>query len=408
MAVYLVGTLDTKGTELAWVRTRLQAGGIRCVVVDAGCIGVPAFTADVSSEQVYEAAGTTLAEQQSKRDRGHAVTLAAEGVRRILLQAEADGQVDGILALGGSAGTTIGTTAMRSLNLGIPKIMVSTMASGQTRPYVGGRNIWMLNSVVDIAGINRISRMVLGQAVDAMVGMVKGQELTAIDTAADRPLIAATMFGVTTPCVTHARSILEAAGYEVLVFHATGNGGEAMEGLIRDGMLAGVLDLTTTELADELVGGVLSAGPDRLTAAADTGVPQVISVGALDMVNFGPSETIPDRFSKRQFHRHNPTVTLMRTTMDECQELGREIGRKASRSKAPVSILFPSLGVSALDLDGQPFDNWAARMALWEGICSAAESHVDLQLRQEHINSPDFAEAAAHQLLRMLNERPAK
>jgi uncharacterized protein (UPF0261 family) len=403
MSIYLVGTLDTKGREILWIRQRLIAAGHSCTVVDASVVSEPLFTADIGAEQVFEAAGHSLAEMRRVADRGRAITAAADGVRTVVQKAAERGSVDGIIALGGSAGTTIGTAAMRSLALDVPKIMVSTMASGQTRPYVGGRNIMMLNSVVDIAGINRISRTVLSQAVDAMVGMLAGRSKVEESTD-DRPLIAATMFGVTTPCVLHAQSILEAAGYEVLVFHATGNGGEAMEGLIRDGVIAGVLDITTTELADELVGGVLSAGPDRLTAAADMGIPQVISVGALDMVNFGAKETVPEKFKDRLFYEHNATVTLMRTTMDECQALGEEIGRKASKSSGPVSVLFPSLGVSAIDVDGKPFDNWAFRLALWAGLQATCDKNVDLQLLQMTINDEAFAEAAANRLLQMLGD----
>lgn len=400
MSIHLIGTLDTKGREVAWIKDRLANAGVACTVVDPGCVGEPLFEADITAYQVFRAAGSDLDTQRAAADRGKTITAAADGVRILLEQAAAKGVVDGVIAVGGSAGTTIGTAAMRSLPLEIPKVMVSTMASGQTRPYVGGRNIFMLNSVCDIAGINRISRTVLRQAVDAIIGMVKnGDDSSRTD---DRPLIAATMFGVTTPCVLHAQSILEAAGYEVLIFHATGNGGESMEGLIRDGVIAGVLDITTTELADELVGGTLTAGPDRLTAAAEMGVPQVISVGALDMVNFGPKSTVPEKFKDRLFHEHNATVTLMRTTMDECQALGEEIGRKASASGGPVSVLFPSLGVSAIDVDGKPFDNWAFRMALWAGLQTTCEQNVDLKLLQMTINDEAFAEAAANRLLQML------
>lgn len=264
----------------------------------------------------------------------------------------------------------------------------------------------MLNSVVDIAGVNRISRIVLGQAAAAMIGMLQHPDMISTNASGDRPLIAATMFGVTTPCVLHAQAILEAAGFEVMIFHATGNGGAAMEGLIRDGLFAGVLDITTTELADELVGGTLSAGPERLTAAAAAGVPQVISVGALDMVNFGAPETVPDKFRERIFYQHNPTVTLMRTTLDECQQLGEEIGRKASRANGPTCVLFPSLGVSAIDVDGQPFENWAARMALWHGLQTTCSDQVGLQLLQHTINDKEFAEAAAAKLLELMG-RPA-
>ncbi len=307
-----------------------------------------------------------------------------------------------MLALGGSAGTAIGTAAMRALPLGVPKVMVSTLASGQVRHYVADKDIFMLNSVVDIAGLNRVSRRVLDQAARAMAGLVT----FAADrsTGDQRPLIAATMFGVTTPCVDRARQVLTSAGFEVLVFHATGSGGQALESLVHDGLIAGVLDITTTELADELVGGFLSAGPDRLTAAGQRGVPQVVSVGATDMVNFHAPETVPERFRGRLFFRHNPTVTLMRTTLEENSLLGAEIGRKLAASTGPACILFPLAGVSAIDRAGQPFEDPAARQALLEAIrrnCGPIEL-VELDC---HINDPQFAEAAAAKLIELIGRQ---
>ena len=310
------------------------------------------------------------------------------------------GEVAGVLALGGSAGTTIGTAVMRGLPLGVPKVMVSTLASGQVRTYVGDKDIFMLNSVVDILGINRISRAILGEAARAMAGMVLFAD-SPVPAGADRPLVAITMFGVTTPCVMRAREVLEASGYEVLVFHATGNGGQAMESLVRDGLLAGVLDLTTTELADELVGGVFTAGPDRLLAAGQKGVPQVVSVGALDMVNFHGFETVPARFQGRKFHRHNANVTLMRTTPEECASLGAELGRKLAGSCGPTEIWFPLRGVSALDAAGQPFDDPMARQALYSAIRAEA-GPIRVIEDDHHINDCDFAEAAANRLIALM------
>ena len=407
MPVYLLCTLDTKGPEAGFVREALREMGLRVTLVDTGALGQPAITADVTRQQVFSAAGTSLDEIVQKNDRGTAITAAARGAAEIIRQAHAAGQVDGVIALGGSAGTTIGTTAMRTLPLGVPKIMVSTMASGQTRQYVGDKDIFMLNSVVDIAGINRISRKVLTEASAAMIGMVKFKTLDRDvlgGAPADKPLVAATMFGVTTPCVQRARQVLEAAGYEVLVFHATGNGGQAMESLIRDGLIAGVLDITTTELADELVGGVLSAGPARLTAAGECGVPQVVSVGALDMVNFGPPETVPEKFQSRKFHQHNPTVTLMRTTPEENSKLGAEIGRKVAAAQGPAVILLPLRGVSAIDSEGKSFDDPAARQALYDAI-RAHHGSVELIEMDHHINDEAFAVAAAKKLLAMLSAR---
>jgi uncharacterized protein (UPF0261 family) len=395
MAVYLLATLDTKGPEADFVRDRLTELGVGVCVMDTGCVGVPSFVGDVPRELVFEASGHSLAEMRERNDRGDAVENAALGARILVQQALVDGKVQGVLAIGGSAGTTIGTAVMRDLPLGIPKVMVSTLASGNVRPYVGEKDIFMLNSVVDIAGLNRISRPVLAEAAAAMAGMV----LHALPPSpADRPLIAATMFGVTTPCVLLAQKILERAGYEVVVFHATGNGGQAMESLIRDGLISGVLDITTTELADELVGGILSAGPDRLTAAARHGIPQVVSVGALDMVNFGPRDTVPDHFRDRKFHQHNATVTLMRTTVSENRQLGVQIGQKLATAKGPTAILLPTGGLSAIDRAGQPFDDPDARNALFDAI----ESHsgpVKCTRHEMHINDPEFAELAANKLI---------
>ncbi len=404
MTVYILGTLDTKGTEVEYVRDLLREFGLTTCVVDTGCLGEPTITADISREAIFEAAGGSLTEVRKKGDRGNAVTLAATGAAKIIATAHARGDVSGVLSLGGSAGTTIGTSAMRALPLGVPKLMVSTLASGQTRPYVGSKDIVMFNAVVDIAGLNRISRTVLSNAARAMAGMVKLPSSVKHESEKqDRPLIAATMFGVTTPCVERARQVLEQAGYEVVVFHATGIGGEAMEGLITDGMFAGVLDITTTELADELVGGILSAGPSRLTAAGRKGVPQVISVGALDMVNFGAPDTVPEKFKGRKFYQHNATVTLMRTTMDENRKLGEEIGRKAAAATGPTVIMIPLKGVSAIDQTGKPFDDPAARDALCEGV-RATHGAVELFELDCHINDAEFAEAAARRLLKLLDQ----
>ena len=403
MTVYILGTLDTKGIEVGYVRDLLREFGLATCVVDTGCLGEPTIPADISREAVFDAAGRSLADVRQKGDRGEAVTLAAIGAAKIVATAHARCDVSGVLSLGGSAGTTVGTSAMRALPLGVPKLMVSTLASGQTRPYVGSKDILMFNAVVDIAGLNRISRTVLGNAARAMAGMVKlPSSVKHKSEKQDRPLIAATMFGVTTPCVERARQILEQAGYEVVVFHATGIGGEAMEGLITDGMFAGVLDITTTELADELVGGSLSAGQSRLTAAGRKGVPQVISVGALDMVNFGAPDTVPEKFTSRKFYQHNATVTVMRTTVDENRELGEEIGRKAAAATGPTVIVIPLNGVSAIDQTGKPFDDPAARHALCEGV-RATHGAVELFELDCHINDAEFAEAAARRLLNLLD-----
>jgi len=415
--VLLIGTLDTKGAEVAYVRDRLTAAGVSVLVADAGVLGLPAFPPDIPRQELFAAAGVRFDEIRRLRDRGRAVTEAAAGAARLAERLYRDGRIHGILGLGGSAGTTIATAAMRALPLGVPKLMISTLASGNVRPYVGNRDILMFPSVVDLAGLNRISRVILDNAASAMIGMITHAAISESSTvastqsgtaqasaSADKPIIAATMFGVTTPAVEAARGILEAAGFEVLVFHATGIGGATMEGLIRDGLVAGVLDLTTTELADQLVGGVMAAGPDRLTAAGLVGIPQVISLGALDMVNFGPRETVPPQFSERRFYQHNPNVTLMRTTPEENDRLGKEIAEKASASRGPTAVLLPLRGVSAIDREGEPFWWPEADAALFQSIRQWTHG-VELIECDAHINDPLVAEVAAKKLLEYLGKR---
>jgi uncharacterized protein (UPF0261 family) len=384
------------------VRDLLVSSGVPVTLVDVGALGAPAVTADIPRERVFELAGTSLDLVRARADRGEAVTAAARGAERVVREASARGALLGVLGLGGSAGTTIATTAMRSLPLGLPKVMVSTLASGTVRQFVGDKDIFMLNSVVDILGLNRVSRQVLSQAARAMAGLVIHPAPE--PQAGERPLVAATMFGVTTPCVERARETLERAGFEVLVFHATGNGGQAMESLIREGLIAGVLDITTTELADEEVGGFLTAGPERLTAAGAMGVPQVVSTGALDMVNFYAPESVPQRFRGRRLYHHNANVTLMRTTAEECRAIGTGIARKLSAAKGPVAILLPRLGVSAIDKEGQPFDDPEARRALHDAIRENAPS-LDVTALDLHINDPEFAEAAAVKLIDLMKQK---
>ena len=401
MAVAIITTLDTKGVEAGFVRDRLRAAGIDTILIDAGSLGEPVLTPDIPRADVFAAAGSSAERVRQANDRGNAVTLAALGTTKILTRLHAQGKIDGVFGLGGSAGTTIGSAAMRALPYGIPKVMVSTLASGQVGPYVGVRDILMLHSVTDLCGLNRFTRRILANAAAAMAGMVSAKPLaTSRD---DKLLIAATMFGVTTPCVTAARQQVEAAGFEVLVFHATGTGGRTMEAMIADGLIAGVLDITTTELADELVGGTLTAGCDRLTAAALHNVPQVISVGALDMVNFGPPDTVPQKFEGRRFYQHNPTVTLMRTTPEENDRLGKEIAEKASAARGPTAILLPLRGVSAIDQEGGPFWWPEADQALFQSIRNWLGPSVRVIELDLHINDPEFARVAADALLKMVD-----
>jgi uncharacterized protein (UPF0261 family) len=409
--VLLIGTFDTKGEEYAFVRDGILERGLRVVTMDVGVLGSqPPFPIDVGAADVAKAAGTSLSELQKRKDRGAAVDAMQAGARALIRELHAQRRFDGVLGLGGGGGTTIITSAMRELPVGVPKVMVSTMASGNTAPYVDVKDITMMYSVVDIAGLNPISRRILSNAAGAICGMLQPTAGPADagtprqPTGKVRPMIAATMFGVTTPCVTAARKQLESAGYDVLVFHATGSGGRAMEGLIDDGYFAGVLDVTTTEWCDEVVGGVLSAGPDRLSAAAHKGIPQVVSVGALDMVNFGAMDTVPERFRNRNLYKHNATVTLMRTTPDECREIGRRIAEQISRAKGPVVLMLPLKGVSMLDAEGQPFADPAADRALFQSLRDNAGSKVTVKEMDAHINDPQFAQALADELLAHLSQ----
>jgi len=401
MNVFLPGTFDTKGIEFAFLKSLLEKQGIHCICADAGVLNSPSLTPDISREEVFSAAGTTLKNVFLEKDRGKAVEAAAKGLAKIALNLFNQGKIQGVLGMGGSAGTTLGTSAMRALPFGIPKIMISTLASGQVRPFVGVKDITMMHSVVDICGLNRISTKVLENAAHAMAGMLNAP---ATNKPSEKPLLAATMFGVTTPCVELGRNILEHSGSEVLVFHATGTGGLTMESFIQDGLIKGVLDITTTELADELVGGILSAGSERLTAAAIMGVPQVISVGALDMVNFGPMDTVPEKFRNRMLHAHNSNVTLMRTTPEENNLLGKEIAMKANAAKGPTAIIFPLRGISALDALGQPFWWPQANQALRESLKLSLSPDVEYIEMDLHINDPEFGEACARKLINYLKD----
>src|SRR3954468_20187189 len=396
--VVLVGTLDTKGIEYGFLRDRLREADVDVLLVDAGVMGEPLVEPDVSREEVARAAGVDHAELVRAADRGAAVDAMGRGAAAVLSRLHGEGRLDGTAAGGGSGNSSIAAQAMRALPVGVPKLIVSTVASGDTRPYVGAVDVTMMYSVVDISGVNRVSARIMTNTAGAIAGMVKA----AVPSLEAKPLVGATMFGVTTPCVTLARERLEEHGYEVLVFHATGAGGQSMEALAKDGFLAGVLDVTTTELADELVGGVLSAGPDRLEAAGAAGVPQVVSLGALDMVNFGPRETVPPQFDERNLYIHNPTVTLMRTTPDECAELGRAIGRKLSGATGPTVLFIPHGGVSMIAVPGQPFHDAAADDALVAGLHETLGDSVEVHELDTDINDPAFATAMADRLHELL------
>ena len=394
--VVLLGTLDTKGPEYAFLRDRVLEAGCEVILVDAGVMSDPS-PGDIGPNEVAAAAGEDRAALAAARDRGPAMAAMTRGATEVVRRLHADGRLDGILGVGGSGGSSLVSAAMQALPVGVPKLIVSTMASGDTRPYVGTSDIAMMYSVVDIAGINGISEKILSNAAAGIAGMARASA-TFVSAIAAKPLIGATMFGVTTPCVTAAREILEQRGYEVLVFHATGAGGQSMEALMKAGFITGSLDITTTELADELVGGVLSAGPDRLEMAGSLGIPQVVSLGALDMVNFGPMDTVPAKFADRNLYVHNATVTLMRTTEAECAELGRIIARKLNAATGPLTVFIPLGGVSMIDVPEAPFYDAAADAALIRELKAGLRPDVEVVEMAIPINDPAFSRAMAERM----------
>jgi uncharacterized protein (UPF0261 family) len=393
--IAIVGALDTKGHEFAFVKAAIEGRGHLALVIDCGVIGEPLFAPDVAAAEVAEAGGATLASLREQADRGAAIEVMTKGIAVIIKELFDRGQIDGLLGMGGSAGTAIATSAMRQLPLGFPKVMVSTLAAGDTTAYVGTKDIVLIPSVVDVAGVNRISARIYANAVGAVVGMVE----TAAPEIEEKPLIAASMFGNTTELVDRCRAILADHGYETLVFHATGTGGRTMESLINQGYFRGVLDVTTTEWADELLGGELSAGPERLDSAAQHGIPQVIAPGCLDMANFWGPETIPDKYKDRVFYHWNPNVTLMRTTPEENAELGRILAQKANQSTAPAAFFLPLKGVSILDSPGGEFWWPNADMALFEAIKANVRDDIPVYELDNNINDEAFAVAVTEKLL---------
>lgn len=400
--VVIVGTLDTKLAEHQLLRRLVETAGCATHLIDVGIAAHEPIRVDTAAEAVAEAGGTRIADLRDKNDRGSAVTAMARGAAKIVRQLFDDGRLQAVVSLGGSGGASIATAAMRTLPIGIPKLMVTTVAAGDVGPYVGTSDIMMLYPVVDVAGVNAISERIITNAAAAIAAMAMTSALAG-PIVANRPVVAITMFGVTTPAAMVAKDALEAAGFDVLIFHANGAGGRTMEALIGDGVIAGVLDLTTTELADELVGGTLSAGPERLEIAGRRGLPQVVSLGALDMVNFGPVATVPERFKGRNLYAHNPTVTLMRTTPEECAALGTLIARKLNSANGPVAVFAPTRGVSAIAKQGGPFADAAADAALIDALRRDLDPSIPLRLRDTDINDPAFAREMAAALVGMMS-----
>ena len=394
--IAILGTLDSKAEEHSFIAERIRERGHNVALIDVGTGGEPQITPDYSRYEVADATGVDLQSLIKRHDRGACVVAMSEAAPIFLAQLVEAGTINGVVSLGGGGGTAIGTAAMRALPIGFPKLMVSTLASGNTAHYVGTKDIVMMPSIVDVSGLNRISRTIFTRAAGAICGMVEAK----IDEEGGKPLIVASMFGNTTTCVNEAKAILEEAGYEVLVFHATGSGGQAMESLIESGMVSGVLDVTTTEWADEVLGATLSAGPTRMDAMTKAKVPAVVAPGCVDMANFGSRETVPPEFEGRNFYIHNPQVTLMRTNARECADIGKVIAIKANANTAPVAILNPLKAVSEINGEGQAFYDREADSALFEAIRTNAQVEViDLE---ETINSFVFARACAEKLLELI------
>jgi uncharacterized protein (UPF0261 family) len=397
--IAVAGTFDTKGSEYQYVRNQIESLGCKTFTIHTG-VFAPYFTPDVSNEEVAKAAGASIQEIADRKDRAFATETLSKGMAKLLPQLYAQGMFDGIISLGGSGGTSLVTPGMQALPIGVPKIMVSTVASGDTSPYVGTSDVIMMPSIVDVAGLNSISTTIFSNAALAIVGMVKMKDGLPAANLEKKPLVAATMFGVTTPCVNFAKDYMEARGYEVLVFHATGTGGKTMESLIENGFISGVLDLTTTEWCDELFGGVLAAGPHRCEAAALKGIPAVVSVGALDMVNFGPYDTVPAKYADRNLYKHNPTVTLMRTTVEENEALGTKLAEKLNLSVGKAALFLPLKGVSMIDAEGQTFYGPEEDKRLFDVLrANINRERVEMIEMDNLINDQEFAEAAAQKLI---------
>lgn len=398
----MLGTFDSKAEEFAFLRNQIQACGCEVVSVNTGINGSTSlFPIDVEAIEVAQAAGESLANLQQQQDRGHAMTVMSTGAAALVRRMYDDGKLDGIIGMGGSGGTGIVTSAMRILPVGVPKFCVSTLAAGNTAPFVGTRDIVMMPSIVDVSGINRISRTILSRAAGAICGMVHSHVPDAVS---ERPLIAASMFGNTTMCVDTCRENLDRAGYEVLVFHATGTGGRILESLAGDGLVDAVLDITTTEWADELCGGILSAGPERLEGAGQRGLPHLIVPGCIDMCNFGAMTSVPSEFKdgSRNLYEWTPEVTLMRTTVEENRQMGKIFATKANAATGPVAFLFPLKGVSMLDADDERFCDRAADQAFFSAVREHLRNDIRVEEINANINDAEFSTKATAMMLELI------
>jgi uncharacterized protein (UPF0261 family) len=402
--IAVIGALDTKGADFTFLISEITKRGCRALVIDTGVLGSSAFTPDVTREEVAAAGGGALADLVAQADRGAAMTVMVNGAAVVARRLYDAGKIDAIIGMGGGGGTSVATSAMRALPIGFPKLMVSTVASGDVSGFVGMSDIVMMPSIIDVNGINRISRMIYTNAAGAICGMAAGEVVAG----EDKPTIAVSMFGNTTRAVNHAKALLEAEGYEVLVFHATGAGGRQMETLIDDGLVTAVLDMTTTEWADELLGGVLSAGPTRLDAAGRRGIPQIVVPGCLDMCNFWSPETVPTQYAERLFYHWNPNVTLMRTTPDENTRLGAIFAQKLNAACGAVEVYIPWGGWSEIDLPGKPFYSPDAMQAFVTALKADLRADIPIVEMQQDINDPVFAEATVAALLTLIRQPAAR
>jgi len=399
--VVIVGALDTKGKEFKYVKDLIEKEGVNTLVVDFGVMGQPEFPPDITREEVARQGGGDLSSFASGHHKDAAMKVMAAGLEKVVTQLYEQGKLDGIFGMGGSGGTSIATKAMRALPVGVPKVMVSTVGGGDVSAFSGSKDITFIPSIVDVAGLNSISQVIFANGAGAIAGMVKMEKP---ETTSAKPLVAASMFGNTTACVDRARSILEEAGYEVLVFHATGAGGKTMESLIDDGYFTAALDITTTELADEVCGGVFSAGPERGKAAPRAGIPTIIVPGCVDMANFGAVDTVPEKYRSRNLYEWNPNVTLLRTNAAENQKMGKMLAEAANAATGPVAVILPLKGVSMLDSESERFWDPEADAACYDAIRQNLRPGIEVIEADHNINDPEFAELCAKTLLKMLEK----
>lgn len=400
--IVLIGALDTKGEDFQFVKNLIEQEGLNTLMVDYGVMGNPDFPPDISAAEVAGAGGGSLADFQLGDKKDDAMRIMSTGAASVIRRLYDEGKLDGILSMGGGGGTSVATSAMRTLPVGVPKVMVSTLGGGDVSEYAGTKDIVFIPSVVDVAGVNSISQTIYTNAAGAVVGMVNMQQ-KADQAASTKPLIVASMFGNTTECVGRAKEQIEKHNYEVLVFHATGTGGRTMENLIADGYVVGSLDITTTELADTVCGGVLDAGPERAQAASKAGIPAVIVPGCVDMANFGGIETVPDKYKDRNLYAWNPNITLLRTNVEENRQMGKMLAEAANMASAPVAFVFPLKGVSMLDSEGQRFWNPEADQACFDTIKENLRDDIPVHELDLNINDQEFADFCANLLLEMLH-----